>query len=97
MSVIEGVKQPWVMIQVINVSEDNTDTVINIINDTIQKVVSEGIDRELLEASLAACEFAMREKRFRLQHQGAGIYTFSYRKYLLWRKSGAQSSYRQAF
>ena len=64
MSVIEGVKQPWVMIQVINSSEDDTDAVIQVINDTIRKIVSEGIDRELLEASLAACEFAMRERDF---------------------------------
>lgn len=76
MSVIEGVKQPWVMIQVINASEDNTDAVINVINDTIQKIVSEGIDRELLEASLAACEFAMRERDFGSTPRGLA-YTLS--------------------
>lgn len=64
MSVIEGIKQPWVMLQLINCPDENIDETIKAVNDTIKQLVKNGIDKEQLKASLAACEFAMRERDF---------------------------------
>ena len=59
-----GILQPMFSI-IVNGSEANkVDKFIEIVEDTLQKIVTEGIDTELLQASINSMEFKLREADF---------------------------------
>ena len=76
MRVDDGILQPWLMLDVKNIKEENLERVQLLITETLQKLASEGLDREQLEAVMANTEFKLRERDFGYYPQGL-IFGFS--------------------
>ena len=60
----DGVLQPWTVLLVKNLAYENADKVSKIVTDELTRLSKEGIDRSLLEASMAHLEFVMRERDY---------------------------------
>ena len=70
MGVDDGMLQPWMMLDVKNIQEENLQQVQQLIADTLRKLAAEGLDREQLEAVMANTEFKMRERDYGYYPQG---------------------------
>ena len=70
MGVDDGMLQPWLMLDVKNIREENLQQVQLLITETLQRLAAEGLDREQLEAVMANTEFKMRERDFGYYPQG---------------------------
>lgn len=64
MDVSDGIMQPWVMLNVINLCQENLEKIETCIRETLQKLADEGLDHNLLEAVMANMEFQMRERDY---------------------------------
>lgn len=64
LAVVDGVFQPWALLEVKNLRKDNSESVKKVISATLENLVKDGLDREQLSASLASYEFKMRERDF---------------------------------
>ncbi|AKA71691.1 insulinase family protein [Clostridium scatologenes] len=56
-----GILQPMFSIIVKNSNEDQKENFVNIVRDTLSKLVRDGIDKKLIEASINIKEFQLRE------------------------------------
>lgn len=56
-----AILQPTLSIIVKNTNKDKKDEFLNIVTDTLQKLVDEGIDKKLIEACVNSTEFKLRE------------------------------------
>lgn len=59
-----GIKAPYFSIIVKNAADDKKEQFKNLVFDTLKKMVSEGIDKELIEASINRVEFELREEDY---------------------------------
>ncbi len=69
LSVIDGVLQPWVVLEAENLKDEDLPEVRKVLDETIA-VLSEGLDRELILSALANMEFKTREKDFGTMPRG---------------------------
>ena len=76
MGVDDGMLQPWIMMDVKNIKEENLEQVQQLITATLEKLAAEGLDRDQLEAVMANTEFKMRERDYGYYPQGL-IFGFS--------------------
>lgn len=58
-----GIAQPYVLLDIKNITDGKTGEIKALITETIQRIVKEGIDRSLLKASLNRYEFRAREPK----------------------------------
>lgn len=61
MQVNDGILQPWVMLNVKNLREENIAKVQQLLNDQLRSLAEDGLDHAQLEAVMANLEFRMRE------------------------------------
>lgn len=73
MQVCDGIAQPWLKINAVNVKDENKDKVENFIFDSLKKLAESGIDHSQLEASMANLEFQLRERDYGSFPQGLAI------------------------
>ncbi len=64
LSVCEGIAQPWVRLEAYNLKDENRDKVEKLIFSELKKLAEDGIDKAQIEASMANCEFRMRERDY---------------------------------
>ena len=76
MGVNDGMLQPWLMLDMKNIKEENLPAVQNLITAKLEQLASEGLDHEQLEAVMANTEFKLRERDFGSYPQGL-IFGFS--------------------
>ena len=70
MGVRDGMLQPWLMLDVKNIKEENLTSVQNLITETLEHLAATGLDRAQLEAVMANMEFKMRERDYGSYPQG---------------------------
>ena len=68
LDIIDGVQQPWVILNVRNTDEDKYEEVRQTLRKTAEEILEEGISHEQLSASLNMMEF-----RYRERHEPAGL------------------------
>src|SRR5699024_3569860 len=59
-----GIQQPYLMLLVSNVSEDQREQVFGKVTETLEKLVKDGLDHSQLEALLSRREFSAREEDY---------------------------------
>ena len=70
MGVRDGMLQPWLMLNVKNIKEENLPAVQQMITEKLEALAQEGLDHAQLEAVMANTEFKMRERDFGYYPQG---------------------------
>ena len=73
MIVWDGCAQPFVKLEVRNVSEENIVPAGEKLRAVLERVANEGVDRRELEAAMANLEFQLRERDYGYYPQGLGI------------------------
>ena len=73
MMVWDGCAQPFVKLEVRNISEENIVPAGEKLRAVLERVAGEGLDRQELEAAMANLEFQMRERDFGYYPQGLGL------------------------
>ena len=68
LEMMDGIQQPWAALILRNTDEEKYDEIRKTVRETVQKLVSEGLDHEQILASLNAFEFRYREK-----HEPSGL------------------------
>ena len=66
LAINDGELQNWCQLEVDHVKEENLDQVKEIVFDTLQTLIKEGIDRQQLDATLAYLELNLKERNFGL-------------------------------
>ena len=61
LSVMDGVGQPWLLLQITNAADGQTGALRQCVRDTAQRLMESGIDREALAASINRLEFQTRQ------------------------------------
>ena len=59
-----GIQQPYLMLLVRNVREDQREQVFGKVTETLEKLVKDGLDHSQLEALLSRREFSAREEDY---------------------------------
>jgi Zn-dependent M16 (insulinase) family peptidase len=77
-----SIKQPVLSIVVKNSNEDQKENFKTVIFDTLKKLVNEGIDKEMVEASINKMEFSLREADFRGYPKGLIYYMKAFDSWL---------------
>ena len=70
MGVDDGILQPWMMLDVQNIKEEDLQKVQALIHETLENLAQQGLDRDQLEAVMANTEFKMRERDYGYYPQG---------------------------
>ena len=70
MGVNDGMLQPWLMLDVKNIREEDLTAVQSLISATLEDLAEKGLDRDQLEAVMANTEFKLRERDFGSYPQG---------------------------
>ncbi len=70
MGVNDGMLQPWLMLDVKNIKEENLEAVQNLIAAKLEELADQGLDRAQLEAVMANTEFKLRERDYGYYPQG---------------------------
>lgn len=70
MGVNDGMLQPWLMLDVKNIREEDLTAVQSLISTTLEDLAEKGLDRDQLEAVMANTEFKLRERDFGSYPQG---------------------------
>ena len=73
MMVWDGCAQPFVKLEVRNISEDKLDAASEKLREVLSRVAAEGVDRKELEAAMANLEFQLHERDYGYYPQGLGI------------------------
>ncbi len=60
----DGILQPYAVLEVRNLKDENMDKVEKLIRDTLTGIADNGVDREQLDSSMANLEFKLREKDY---------------------------------
>lgn len=76
MGVNDGMLQPWLMLDVKNIKEEDLTSVQNLITTKLEELAASGLDHAQLEAVMANTEFKLRERDFGSYPQGL-IFGFS--------------------
>ena len=63
LSVMDGIAQPYLLLQVRNTSEEKIDAIRTVVRETVSSMVEQGIDRAALEASVNRYAFRVRQER----------------------------------
>ena len=63
LGVMDGIAQPYLLLQVRNTSEDKIDAIRATVRDTVNGILEQGIDRAALEASINRYAFRVRQER----------------------------------
>ncbi len=63
LGVMDGIAQPYLLLQVRNTSEDKIDAIRQTVRDTVNGILEQGIDRAALEASVNRYAFRIRQER----------------------------------
>lgn len=61
MSVMDGIAQPYLLIQISNTEYENKDQIKKVLKETIKDILSRGLDKEELAAAINQLEFIVRE------------------------------------
>lgn len=70
MGVNDGMLQPWLMLDVKNIKEEDLEKVQQLITAKLEELAASGLDRDQLEAVMANTEFKLRERDFGSYPQG---------------------------
>lgn len=70
MGVHDGMLQPWLMLDVKNIKEEDLEAVQSLITAKLTELAEQGLDREQLEAVMANTEFKLRERDYGSYPQG---------------------------
>ena len=70
LSNMEEEQQPWMLLEVENLRQEDAETVRCILFDTLRALCRDGLDHSQVEASLAALEFRMRERDYGTMPRG---------------------------
>lgn len=70
MEVNDGILQPWVMLDVKNLRDENIAKVQQVLDEQLRGLAENGLDHAQLEAVMANLEFRMRERDFGRMTQG---------------------------
>ncbi len=70
LTVEEDIIQPFFKIELRNVERDNLENAYNFLNETLKKILADGIDRTALNAAIANVEFKARERDYDGYPQG---------------------------
>lgn len=70
MSVVDGILQPWVTVDVKNLRDEDVEKVETAISSELRTLAENGLDRAQLESVMARTEFKMRERDFDYYPQG---------------------------
>ena len=70
MRVNDGMLQPWLMLDIKNIKDENLSAVEDKINEVLQNLADTGLDHAQLEAVMANTEFKLRERDFGHYPQG---------------------------
>lgn len=76
MTVVDGVLQPWLALDVKNLRDENLDKVQAVLMQQLKELADKGLDHQQLEAVMANQEFRMRERDYGYYPQGI-IFGFS--------------------
>lgn len=60
----DGILQPYAVLEVRNLKDENKDKVEKLIRDTLTGIADNGVDREQLDSSMANLEFKLRERDY---------------------------------
>lgn len=63
LGVMDGIAQPYLLLQVRNTSEDKIEAIRQTVRDTVNGILEQGIDRAALEASVNRYAFRIRQER----------------------------------
>ena len=63
LDVMDGIAQPYLLLQVRNTAEDKIDAIRATVRDTVNAILEQGIDRAALEASVNRYAFRVRQER----------------------------------
>lgn len=63
-SVVDGILQPYVVIDIKNINENKADEVGNFVNQKLRELQTNGLDKKQLEAAISNLEFELKEKDF---------------------------------
>ncbi len=72
----DGILQPWMMLDVKNIKEENLEAVQSLLTSKLEELAATGLDRQQLEAVMANTEFKLRERDYGYYPQGL-IFGFS--------------------
>lgn len=70
MQVIDGIAQPWLLLDVKNLRSEDLDAVERCVSDTLKDLVRNGLDRGLVDAALSNLEFRIRERDYGYMPEG---------------------------
>lgn len=61
MSVADGIAQPYLLLEVRNINDADSNRIRRIIRKTVEKLISDGLNRDAIEASISCMEFRSRQ------------------------------------
>ena len=70
MQLDDSQQQPWLLLQLQNLRQEDLETALDTLRETLQALCAEGLDHAQLEASLARMEFRLRECDFGTMPRG---------------------------
>lgn len=73
MQLYDGIAQPWLKINAINVKDENKEQIEDFIFTQLKQLADNGIDHSQLEASMANLEFQLRERDYGSFPQGLAL------------------------
>ncbi len=79
---ISSSKQNVITVEIKNAREDSLDELERVFSDTVRKIAAEGIDRELLTATLNSAEFKIRERDYGSFPKGVAFALSAYGSWL---------------
>lgn len=68
LDLIDGIQQPWAVLNVRNTNEEHYDEIMKVIRDTAEQLIKDGLDHSNIIAAINQMEFRYREK-----HEPAGL------------------------
>jgi Zn-dependent M16 (insulinase) family peptidase len=83
LDLVDGIEQPWAVLNVRNTDPDKYDAIRKVLQDTARDLVKNGLDHEDILASINHMEFSYREK-----HEPAGV-SYAQRSLTTWLYGGS--------
>lgn len=87
LDIVDGIEQPWAVLNVRNTNENNYDQVRSVLQNTARELIKNGLDHDDIIATLNQAEFSYREK-----HEPAGI-IYAQRSMMAWLYGGEPEAY----
>lgn len=72
-NLVDGISLPYVTIKLKNIDSSKAGYIRSVIDDEIRHQIDNGLDKELIRASLASLEFSVKERSYGDMPQGVGL------------------------